>query len=64
MAPKMPPPDPAMLALVSEKACIVRPLARPAMVPTTAIRAKGMSLIMVVETWNLPASRGDRALTT
>ena len=30
--------------------------------PTTAIRASGMSLMTVVVVWILPASLGDRAL--
>ena len=36
---------------------------RPTRMPTTAIRPRGMSLMIVVLVWNLPASFGDRAFT-
>ena len=44
-----------------EKLNSVMPLVRPTMVPTTAISSKGISLMMVVAIWNLPASLGARA---
>ena len=33
------------------------------MMPTTAMSARGMNLMTVVATWNLPASFGESALT-
>ena len=39
----------------------VMPLVRPTMVPTMAIRNRGISLMMVVDTANLPASLGAKA---
>ena len=42
----------------------MRPFASPSTVPQTAIRARGIILMTVVDTWNLPASRGARALST
>ena len=51
-----------MLSVVVANASMVTPLIRPATRPTTPIRARGTSLIMVVETWNLPASLGEREL--
>ena len=44
-----------------EKFNSVMPLVRPTMVPTTAISSRGISLMMVVQIWNLPASLGARA---
>ena len=44
-----------------EKLKLVMPLVRPTMVPTMAISSRGISLMMVVETANLPASLGARA---
>ena len=39
------------------------PFAMPTTIPAIAMRKRGMSLIMVVDTWSLPASLGERALT-
>ena len=58
MAPIRPLPWEAIWALAAVKASTVRPLERPVMVPATAIRIRGISLITVAETCSLPASRG------
>ena len=41
----------------------IMPLPRPTMVPMIAISKRGISLMMVVATWNRPASTGESALS-
>ena len=58
------PPVPGADAAAKLFTSICVGLTRPEMMPTTAIRPSGMSLMTVVVVWNLPASLGERALTT
>jgi hypothetical protein len=56
------PKSPPVLSAVCVKASMVLPLIKPTMVPTTTMIARGISLIMVALTWNLPAIFGERIL--
>ena len=50
--------------LMVAKFSAMRPFIMPTAAPQTAISARGIILMTVVDTWNLPASLGARALST
>ena len=60
--PEKPPPFSADAAAPSASTVAVLPFVRPTIVPTTPMSISGMSLIIVIETWSLPASFGLREL--
>ena len=45
------------------KFSMTMPLPSPTIVPMMPISSRGISLMMVVDTWNLPASTGESALS-